>query len=157
MSTQAPSRGLELDTWIRFLRAHATILRKLNADLLAEHGLTVNDFEVLLHLSRAPERSLRRVDLVERVLLTPSGITRLLDGLEHNGFVERAECATDRRVIYAKLTRAGLEKLARARRTHLAGVSSLFVERYSSDELTALSALLGRLPGTGGEEDACGE
>jgi DNA-binding MarR family transcriptional regulator len=157
LSTQAPSRGVELDTWIRFLRAHATILRQLNAELVAEHGLTVNDFEVLVHLSRAPERSLRRVDLVERVLLTPSGITRLLDGLERAGLVERAECATDRRVVYAKLTRAGLVKLAQARRTHLAGVSSLFVERYSSDELGALSALLGRLPGTGGEAESCEE
>jgi DNA-binding MarR family transcriptional regulator len=155
LSTQTLSRGLELDTWIRFLRAHATILRRLNAELMAEHGLTVNDFEVLVHLSRAPERSLRRVDLVERVLLTPSGITRLLDGLERAGFVERAECATDRRVVYARLTDAGSAKLAEARQTHLAGVSSLFVERYSPEELAALSALLGRLPGAGA--DSCEE
>jgi DNA-binding MarR family transcriptional regulator len=157
LSTQALSRGAELDTWIRFVRAHATILKQLNAELVEEHGLTVNDFEVLLHLSRAPDRSLRRVDLVERVLLTPSGITRLLDGLERAGLVERAECATDKRVVYAKLTRAGLEKLAQARRTHVAGVGSLFVERYSSEELAALSTLLGRLPGTGGEDDSCEE
>jgi DNA-binding MarR family transcriptional regulator len=157
LSTQALSRGVELDTWIRFIRAHATILKQLNAELVDEHGLTVNDFEVLLHLSRAPDRSLRRVDLVERVLLTPSGITRLLEGLERAGFVERAECPTDKRVVYAKLTRAGLEKLAQARRTHLAGVASLFTKRYSSEELAALSTLLGRLPGTGGEDDSCEE
>jgi DNA-binding MarR family transcriptional regulator len=157
LSTQAVSRGAELDTWVRFLRAHAAILRQLNAELVAEHGLTVNDFEVLIHLSHAPEQALRRVDLAERVLLTPSGITRLLEGLERTGLVERAECATDRRVVYAKLTEAGAEKLGEARGTHLAGVCALFVERYSSDELAALSALLGRLPGSGGDAESCVE
>lgn len=157
MSTQAVSRGAELDTWVRFLRAHAAILRQLNAELVAEHGLTVNDFEVLIHLSHAPEQALRRVDLAERVLLTPSGITRLLEGLERTGLVERAECATDRRVVYAKLTAAGAEKLGEARSTHLAGVSALFVERYSPEELAGLSALLGRLPGAGGDAEACTE
>lgn len=115
--------------------------------MLPEHDLTVNDFEVLLHLSRAPERSLRRVDLAERVLLSASGVTRLLDGLERAGLVGRAECATDRRVVYAKLTDTGSAKLDEAHRTHLAGVGELFVERYSPDELAALSELLARLPG----------
>jgi DNA-binding MarR family transcriptional regulator len=137
------------------VRAHAAILRQLNADLVGEHGLTVNDYEVLLHLSHAPEHSLRRVDLSERVLLTPSGITRLLEGLERAGLVERAECATDRRVVYAKLTKAGVHKLREARGTHLSGVYELFVERYSPEELEALFGLLGRLPGAGGDELPC--
>jgi DNA-binding MarR family transcriptional regulator len=147
VSTPTVSRGAELDTWVRFLRAHSSIVGKLNAELVADHGLTINDFEVLLHLSWAPDHAMRRVDLASSVLLTPSGITRLLDGLERSGFVTREACATDRRVVYAKLTPTGSEKLAQARETHLAGVHRLFVERFAPDELASLSVLLERLPG----------
>ncbi len=80
------------------LRGHAALTRALNADLVADHGLTLNDYEVLLHLSRAPERKLRRVDLAEQVLLTASGITRLLDGLQASGYVDKAACSSDARV-----------------------------------------------------------
>ena len=122
---------------------------------MADHGLTINDFEVLLHLSWAPEQAMRRVDLASSVLLTPSGITRLLDGLERSGFVAREACATDRRVVYAKLTPAGNEKLQAARTTHLAGVHRLFVERFSADELASLAGLLERLPGANGDSPDC--
>jgi DNA-binding MarR family transcriptional regulator len=155
VSTPTVSRGAELDTWVRFLRAHSAIVGKLNTELVADHGLTINDFEVLLHLSWAPEQAMRRVDLASSVLLTPSGITRLLDGLERSGFVTRKACAEDRRVVYAKLTPAGNGKLRAARKTHLAGVYRLFVERFSSDELTSLADLLERLPGTTGDSPDC--
>ena len=155
MSTPTVSRGAELDTWVSFLRTHSAIVGKLNAELVAEHGLTINDFEVLLHLSWAPEQAMRRVDLASSVLLTPSGITRLLDGLERSGFVAREACATDRRVVYAKLTSAGTEKLQAARTTHLAGVYRLFVERFSADELASLAGLLERLPGANGDSPDC--
>jgi DNA-binding MarR family transcriptional regulator len=151
VSTPTVSRGAELDTWVRFLRAHSAIVGKLNAELVAEHGLTINDFEVLLHLSWAPEQAMRRVDLAASVLLTPSGITRLLDGLERSGFVMREACATDRRVVYAKLTAAGNDKLQAARKTHLAGVRRLFIGRYTQTELAGLSDLLERLPGVSPE------
>jgi DNA-binding MarR family transcriptional regulator len=154
VASHAVSRGAELDTWVRFLRAHSAIVGKLNTELVADHGLTINDFEVLLHLSWAPEQAMRRVDLASSVLLTPSGITRLLDGLERSGFVAREACATDRRVIYAKLTPAGDEKLRAARKTHLAGVYRLFVERFDADELASLAVLLGRLPGVSPGNDA---
>jgi DNA-binding MarR family transcriptional regulator len=143
---------------VRFLRAQAAVVRELNAELVAAHGLTINDYEVLLHLSRAPEWSLRRVDLAERVVLTPSGITRLLTGLERAGWVERAECPSDARVSYARLTDAGYAKLHEAARTHLAGVHAHFTGRFDGDELETLSTLLGRLPGNddGSAEDDCG-
>lgn len=137
-------RGLA--PWINFLRAHAATTRRLNADLLANHGLTINDYEVLVHLANAPERALRRVDLVDRLLLTPSGITRLLGGLEAAGYVERAACDTDARVVYAKLTDDGLAKLREAMRTHVAGIESLFLDRYSPEERETLAELLERLP-----------
>jgi DNA-binding MarR family transcriptional regulator len=132
---------------VRFLRAHSAITRQLSAELVAEHGLTINDYEVLLYLSRAPDRVMRRVDLAASVLLTPSGITRLLDGLERQGLVGRAACSSDRRVTYAKLTDAGYAKLQKARKTHLRGVAELFGDRFDAKELETLSALLGRLPG----------
>ena len=145
-SLAAPAR---LEAWVTFLRTHAAITRALNADLLNEHGLTLSDYEVLLHLSRADGGMLRRVDLAERVLLTASGITRLLDGLERAGYVEKRSCATDARVSYAMLTDAGRDKLAAAAKTHLAGIEDLFTGRYSDDELQTLARLLGRLPLTG--------
>jgi DNA-binding MarR family transcriptional regulator len=90
------------------LRAHAAATRSLSAQLSSDHGLTLSDYEVLLRLARAPERRMRRVDIAEEVLLTASGITRLLDGLEQSGLVERASCSVDRRVVYAVLTDTGL-------------------------------------------------
>ena len=155
-STYAPPKQLE--AWVSFLRAHAAITRQLNADLLAAHGLTLNDYEVLLHLSRAEHRMMRRVDLAESVLLTASGITRLLDGLERCGFVEKASCSSDARVSYAKLTDAGHEKLREASSTHLAGVDELFLGRFSGRERASLAELLARLPMTGAQcrGDSCG-
>jgi DNA-binding MarR family transcriptional regulator len=144
-----------LDAWIRFLRAHSALTRELSAELVAEHGLTLNDYEVLLHLARAPERRMRRVDLAESVLLTASGITRLLEGLERSGLVERVLCDSDRRVAYARLTEAGLETLRRASRTHIAGIDSLFIGRFTDDELVTLSSLLSRLPAAGDGDVDC--
>ena len=105
-------------------------------------------------LSRAEGRRMRRVDLAETVVLTASGITRLLDGLERAGYVEKDACPTDLRVSYAKLTVAGHEKLRDAAVTHLRGVEELFVGRFSAGELGALGELLGRLP-VRGKDCAC--
>lgn len=136
--------------WVGLLRGHSALVRELNAKMLAEHGLTLSDYEVLLRLSNATERSMRRVDLAESVVLTPSGITRLLDGLERCGYVERAACATDRRVVYAVLTDSGHEKLTEARESHLAEVRELFAGRFSDEELETLATLLTRLSADGG-------
>ena len=147
MSSQViKERGIELEAWIRFLRAHAAVTRLLSAELLETHGLTLNDFDVLAQLSRGPEHGLKRAELAERVLLTASGITRLLDGLERAGYVGRAECPTDARVTYAVLTDEGREKLRGSSRTHLASVRALLSERFTKRELQQLAELLGRLP-----------
>ena len=140
-----------LEAWVSFIRSHAAITRQLNADLLNEHDLTLNDYEVLCRLSSAEDWMMRRVDLAQSVLLTASGITRLLDGLERAGFVEKAACASDARVSYAKLTDAGARKLREASATHLAGVEELFSSRYADAELEQLAELLGRLPRTGAD------
>lgn len=147
MSSQVTDlRGVEIEAWINFLRAHAAVTRQFNAELLATHALTINDFDVLAQLSGAPEQALKRVDLAERVLLTPSGITRLLKGLEEAGWVSNRPCAEDARVTYAVLTPAGKKKLEQARRTHVASVRALFSERFEHDELETLASLLERLP-----------
>ena len=147
MSSQVTDlRGVEIEAWINFLRAHAAVTRQFNAELLATHALTINDFDVLAQLSGAPEQALKRVDLAERVLLTPSGITRLLKGLEESGWVSNRPCAEDARVTYAVLTPAGKKKLEQARRTHVASVRALFSERFEHDELETLASLLERLP-----------
>ena len=161
-STESTTRTAtgRLDAWVSFLRAHAAITRELSAQLQRLHGLTLNDYEVLLHLARADGGRMRRVDLAESVILTASGITRLLDGLERSGFVCKETCASDRRVSYAKLTPAGVAKLREAGKSHLADIDELFLARYSGSELTTLGELLSRLPMTGaacrGADDACG-
>jgi DNA-binding MarR family transcriptional regulator len=142
-----------LQAWASLLRSHAALVGELNSQLVNEHGLTINDYEVLLQLSHAPERRMRRVDLAGSVLLTASGITRLLDGLERDGYVERVQCASDRRVTYAALTDAGREKLREAADTHLSGVYELFAGRFSDEELERLGELLGRI--AGGDMEAC--
>jgi DNA-binding MarR family transcriptional regulator len=142
---------------VRLLRAHATITRRLNSQLLADHELTLNDYEVLLHLARAEGRRLRRVDLAERTLLTPSGITRLLEGLERCGYVERASCASDARVTYAQLTEAGESKLHEASETHVQDIHTLFGDRYSAEEIATLRELLERLPLESTGEPDCTE
>jgi DNA-binding MarR family transcriptional regulator len=135
-----------MKAWVGLLRAHAALTRELSADLVHQHGLTINDYEVLLHLARADDRRLRRVDLAERLVLTASGITRLLDGLESAGYVEKGRCESDARVTYAVLTEAGLGKLREASDTHVSGIRELLEGRCSESELETLAELLGRLP-----------
>jgi DNA-binding MarR family transcriptional regulator len=134
-----------LEAWIRFLRAHASLTRQLSARLEADHGLTLNDYDVMVQLAYAPERSLRRVDLARSVLLSPSGITRLLDGLEREGWVEKRSCESDARVTYAHLSDSGLAKFKSARKTHIADIEEAFGSRYTPEELDTVSALLARL------------
>jgi DNA-binding MarR family transcriptional regulator len=156
LSTQALTRGTpEIRAWVSLLRAHATSIRRFNAELIAGHGLTLNDYEVLLHLARADDKRLRRVDLAERVLLTPSGITRLLEGLERSGYVERAACESDARVTYAQLTDEGEAKLHEAAETHVADIHGFFRERFSKEEIAALGGLLERLPQEPADDADC--
>ena len=143
----APPKHLE--AWVAFLRSHSAVTRQLNVDLLNEHGLTLNDYEVMMLIDRSEHGLMRRVDLAESVLLTASGITRLLDGLEAAGYVEKAHCQSDARVSYAKLTEPGRAKLRAASATHLAGVQEVFASRFTEFELASLADLLSRLPMTG--------
>ena len=155
LSTQAFQERPALNVWVTLLRAHAALTRELSADLVNTHGLTINDYEVLLHLARADANRLRRVDLAERLLLTASGITRLLDGLERGGYVRKEHCESDGRVSYAVLTDDGHAKLKDASKTHIAGIRELFEARFEEVELQTLADLLSRLPVTAGDEETC--
>ena len=135
-----------LTAWVRFLRAHAAITRELSSRLEALHELTLSDYDVLLQLYFAPGRRMRRIDIARQVLLTASGITRLLDGLEAGGLVAKERCDSDARVTYAVLTDAGVKKVEQARESHLADIDELFGSRFEPHEREQLGELLARLP-----------
>ena len=113
--TTTSTAPAEATTFVRILRAHGTLRRGLEARLLADHSLTITDYEALLVLSDAEEGAMRRVDLADRLLLSPSGVTRLLDGLQRLGVVENGACANDKRVTYAVITPVGRGRAARLR------------------------------------------
>ena len=156
MSSQVLNTQQVEVAWVRFLRAHAAVTRQLSARLEARHGLTLSDFDVLVQLYHAPERALRRVDIARAVLLTASGITRLLDGLESCGLVAKERCDSDARVTYAVLTKSGVKKIEEARESHLADIEELFGSRFSPQERAQLTELLGRLP-LAHTSEACSE
>jgi DNA-binding MarR family transcriptional regulator len=136
-----------VEAFVRLVRASIAVTRQLSAQLSADHGLSINAYEALLLLARAPDSRMRRIDLANSLLLTAGGVTRLLDGLEREGFVAREQCASDRRVSYAVLTKAGHTKLREATKSHTRQIRELMGGTYGDDELVQLAALLDRLPG----------
>jgi DNA-binding MarR family transcriptional regulator len=120
-------------------------VRKLEAELEAEHGLTLPAYEVLAHLSEAPDRRFRMSDLAKHAILTPSGLTRLVDKLSREGWVERRRCGADARVVYAVLTDAGMAKLESAYPTHVRGVREHFLDWLSPVQQHAVADALGEL------------
>ena len=131
--------------WMRFMEAQATVRRRMDARMLAEHGLTLSDYEVMLRLWHAPENRLRRVDLSQQVSLSQSGITRLLRGLEDAGYVQRATCSSDARVVYAELSDEGRTKFQQAAQTHVEDIEAFFARHFSDAELASLDELLSRV------------
>jgi DNA-binding MarR family transcriptional regulator len=146
--SEQTSETAALEAWVRLIRGHAAARRELTGSLQAAHGLTVNQYEALLFLTKS-EGGIKRIDLATELQLTPSGITRLLDGLEAEGLVAKESCAVDARVSYAVITDAGRERLKEASCSQIAAVRELFEERYSPEELQTLADLLGKLPGAG--------
>jgi DNA-binding MarR family transcriptional regulator len=128
----------ELRAWRGLLRTHAQLSKALDAQLDAAHGLQLTSYEVLVYLSDAEGGRMRMNDLAASVLLSRSGLTRLVDRLEREGYLERCSCAHDARGAFAVITQAGREKLEAARETHLAGVRELFLSRFTPEELDVL-------------------
>ena len=132
--------GTELGAWRGLLRVHAALVRELDAELDAAHGLPLSSYDVLIYLQAAPDKRLRMAELADSVLLSRSGVTRLVDRLEREGLIVRDNCASDGRGLYAVLTDEGEAMLAKARPTHLAGVRERFLRHFTEDELRELGA-----------------
>lgn len=145
MNQQIARHDPRLAAWRAFLGAHARVVRQLERELLAEHDMALVDYDVLVQLAGAEGHRLRMGDLADRLLLSRSGATRLVDRLVANGLVERVTCESDRRGQWASLTPAGLDRLRRATPTHIRGVAEHFLDRLSPEEIAALERVLGRL------------
>jgi DNA-binding MarR family transcriptional regulator len=138
--------------WSRLVRVHAGIARSLDGRLSADHDLTINEYNCLLLLERAEDRRMRRVDIAETMVLSPSGITRMLDRLERAGLVEKAKCSSDARVTYAVLTDEGRSRLKAAGKSHDAVVEEM-VGALPERDLKRLAEILERLGAVG--DDVC--
>jgi DNA-binding MarR family transcriptional regulator len=147
------AQPVELAAFARLMRAHTVLRRELESEVLTPRGLTFNDFEAMLHLGRADDKRLRRIDLAELLMLSPSGVTRLLDGLVESGMIENVHCADDARVTWAKLTDEGTRTLECVGANHTKVMRSLFQGSLDEGEVAQLSELLGKLPGVG--EGSC--
>jgi DNA-binding MarR family transcriptional regulator len=135
----------ELAAWRGLLRVHASMTKALDAELVREHGLPLSSYEVLLFLADSPEGRLRMSELAEGVLLSRSGLTRLVDRMEAEGLLKRERCEDDARGYNALITDKGRDLFQMARRTHLDGVRQRFLSRLTSDELRTLAELWEKL------------
>ena len=142
MTQQITRHDSRLAAWSTFLRAHARVVRELERELQADQDLALTDYDVLVQLAAAPERRLRMSELADRLLLSRSGVTRLVDRLVADGMVERVSCEDDRRGQWAALTDAGHGRLRRAAPTHLRGVATHFLDRLSAEDLASLERML---------------
>jgi DNA-binding MarR family transcriptional regulator len=137
----------ELAAWRGLLRSHASLTRALDVDLVSSHGLPLTSYEVLLFLADSDAGRLRMSELADSVLLSRSGLTRLVDRLERQGLLRRESCSQDRRGSYAVITARGRELFDRARVTHLEGVRRRFLAHFTPDELRSLGELWRRTTG----------
>jgi DNA-binding MarR family transcriptional regulator len=143
VTERADSRPLSphdprLEPWRAFLAAHARVTRRLDEELRLEHDLSLAEYDALLTIANAPGRRIRMRQLADRVILSKSGVTRLIDRLVIDGLVERDACQTDARGAEAVLTQAGLDRLRRASRTHLRGIAQHFLGAVDDIDLATI-------------------
>ena len=127
-----------IEPWRAFLQAHARVTRRLDEELRAEHDLSLAEYDALLSIAEAPDRRIRMRQLADRVILSKSGVTRLIDRLVLDGLVQRDACLSDARGAEAVLTAAGLDRLRRASRTHLRGIDEHFLAAVGDDDLSVI-------------------
>jgi DNA-binding MarR family transcriptional regulator len=143
--------GAELAVWRSFLRAHATLLRALEAELAAENHLPLGWYDVLVQLVEAPDRRLRMTELADRVLLSRSGVTRLVDRMVRAGLIRRVPCEDDLRGTYAEVTREGIDSLRAAAPVHLRGIATHMTSLLEPAELAALGAAMEKITRAAGD------
>ena len=145
--------------WRAFLLAHARVTRRLDEELRIEHDLSLAEYEALLRIVQAPDRRIRMNQLADRVLLSKSGVTRLVDRLVADGLVQRTQCLTDARGAEAVLTASGLTRLRSASKTHLRGISDHFLGAVDPMDLgtveRALGAVAERAGPSAGDPELC--
>jgi DNA-binding MarR family transcriptional regulator len=142
----AETRWLDDDeqrTWRTLLRHQVYVLDRLDSELVAEHGLSLADYEILVELSEAPDRRLRMAELADGALVSRSRLTHRVDQLARDGLVVRQPCPTDRRGMFAVLTTKGAKLLERAARTHVASVRRYVIDPLRPSTQQALVADLG--------------
>ncbi|HZD00423.1 MAG TPA: MarR family transcriptional regulator [Actinomycetes bacterium] len=149
---------VHLAAWRSLLEVHAAVTDLLERELEQERGLALSKFEVLLQLAGAPQGRMRMLELAESVLLSKSGLSRLVDRMEEAGLVRRERCPSDRRGAFAVLTDEGRRVLGRAVPVHLRGIQEHFASHLDSDEVRVLAALLDKVNAAaraGGSERQC--
>jgi DNA-binding MarR family transcriptional regulator len=134
----------ELAAWRGMLEAHSQVMRQLDAQMQAEHGLSASAYEVLMFLDDAPEHRMRMSDIADRVLLSRSGCTRLVDRLVRQGYVTRCAADDDGRGLFAQLTDTGIEKITAARVTHREGIRQFFLDHLTATDQIALGDIWSR-------------
>lgn len=135
---------VEMEAWLAYITSHGDLMAALEADL-APTGLTLGDYQVFAELSAADDQSMRMCDLAQRLQLSPSGLTRRLDGLVSAGWVERRPSESDRRAMLAVLTPAGRDQIERAAPVHVASVRARIIDRLDRSELDALRAIFTKI------------
>ena len=146
-----------LDAWRAFLVAHTRLFRRLDEELRLEHALSLPEYETLLQIAQAPDRRMRMSQIATRVLLSKSGVTRLVDRLVADGFVERSQCSSDARGAEAGLTPAGLDRLRAAATTHLRGIERYFLSAVEPDDLVVLRQMMDSISQQAGGESLATE
>jgi DNA-binding MarR family transcriptional regulator len=143
-------RDQRLAPWRAFLLAHARVVRRLDEELRAEHDLTIGEYDALVTIAGAPERRIRMRQLADEVILSKSGVTRLIDRLVDDGLVERSACLSDARGAEAVLTEQGLARLRSASRTHLRGIHEHFLSVLAADDLESVQRTMSTIAGHAG-------
>src|SRR4051812_45339248 len=147
-TTTGPFSDQQLAAWRGMLQVHAEVTQLLDAQMRAEHGMSVSSYEVLMFLAEAPDRRLRMSQIADRVLLSRSGLTRLVDRLVELGYVTRCAAEDDGRGAFAELTKAGQEKFEAARRSHREGVRDVFLDRLTITDQVVLGDIWARFLNT---------
>jgi DNA-binding MarR family transcriptional regulator len=151
------ARDPRIATWRLFLKTHARLERLLDEDLRSAHDLTLAEYDAMLQLAESPTHRLRMREIAERVILSRSGVTRLIDRLVRDGLVERSHCSTDARGAEAVLTATGLDRLREAAPTHLRGISDHFLDTMTGAELEAVDRAMNAILAGLGPDAPCEE
>ena len=140
-----PINSSVLAAWRDFLRVHATVVNALEQEMQAEQGLPLSWYDVLVQLAEAPQGRLRLIVLANSVMMSRSGLTRLIDRMEREGLVRREPSPEDLRGIYARITDAGRETWQRATPGHLKGVTRYFSQPLDAADISGLQTALEKI------------